>query len=289
VSSTEVWAVGRAGTQTLTMRWNGGTWTIVPSPSPSQYPNYLNGVAVAGAADIWAVGSANNEQTLIIHWNGTTWSAVPSPNPGTVLNTLEGVAVVSPGDVWAVGLYSSQQPDEVTLALHWDGTAWAVVPTANQATIYNVLSAVTVVGPTDIWAAGFSGWSGAQTLIEHWDGTSWTIVPSANPDPIRNFLIGLAATGPSNVWAVGYVTDYTGTSYQTLTEHWDGTGWTQVASPRPGATNTLLGIGAVGPGDIWAVGVQQSGSLYQTLVTRYSDPCASGTPTPSPTPGTLRR
>jgi hypothetical protein len=188
-----------------------------------------------------------------------------------------------------VGLSTSQQPNEATVALHWNGTAWAVVPTPNQATIQNFLYDVTVVGPNDVWAAGFYGWSSAQTLIEHWDGTSWTIVPSPNPDPIRNFLVGLTATGPNDVWAVGYVTDYVSTSYQTLIEHWDGTGWTQAASPRPGSSNTLLGIAAVGPADAWAVGVQQAGSLYQTLVAHYSDPCASGTPTPSPTPGTRRR
>jgi len=37
---------------------------------------------------------------------------------------LTGAAAVSPTDAWAVGSYGTFK----TLILHWDGTAWAKVP-----------------------------------------------------------------------------------------------------------------------------------------------------------------
>ena len=135
-----------------------------------------------------------------------------------------------------------------------------------------------------MWAAGFSGWTrgsdpGVSSIGTE---TGWTIVSSPNPHPIRNYLAGLAATGPADLWAVGYVTDYGANTYQTLIEHWDGTSWTLAASPRPGRSSTLEGIGAVGPGDVWAVGVQDSNITYQTLIAHYSDSCAGPSPTPTP-------
>jgi len=49
VAARDVWAVGdsiggNGVTQTLTERWNGTTWTVVPSPNPSATRNVLTGV-----------------------------------------------------------------------------------------------------------------------------------------------------------------------------------------------------------------------------------------------------
>jgi hypothetical protein len=40
----------------------------------------------------------------------------------------------------------------------------------------------------------------------------------------------------------------------TLAEHWDGSQWTVVATPAPGVNSIFLGVAAVGPADVWAVG-----------------------------------
>src|SRR5579864_5986490 len=61
-----------------------GKWSGVPSPNSSQYSNFLNGVAVISANDIWAVGNHdtgfdNITNTLTEHWNGQKWSVIPSP------------------------------------------------------------------------------------------------------------------------------------------------------------------------------------------------------------------
>jgi hypothetical protein len=124
------WAVGEATLpvnssestgQTLIERWDGSSWSVVPSPnagggSPSA-ANELLGVAAVSANNIWAVGefldpNLNNYQTLTEHWDGTSWSVIPSPNATTGHNYLTGVTALSTGDVVAVG--GANSPDNQT-------------------------------------------------------------------------------------------------------------------------------------------------------------------------------
>src|SRR6266576_1338798 len=66
VSASDCWAVGSSQTlelagsaaQTLTERWDGSSWTIVPSPNTdAKQSNSLTGVTCVSASDCWAVGS----------------------------------------------------------------------------------------------------------------------------------------------------------------------------------------------------------------------------------------
>jgi hypothetical protein len=81
-SASDVWAVGTRDAEaprTLIVHWNGSTWNLVPSPSPSPHSDELLGVAVVSGAFAWAVGGQGNK-TLIERWNGTAWTVQPSPN-----------------------------------------------------------------------------------------------------------------------------------------------------------------------------------------------------------------
>jgi hypothetical protein len=87
VSASDAWAVGnyssdKGGTQiTLILRWNGKTWTRVPSPSPNPDAsgvNNLAGVSTVGPGRAFSAGSAVDAWTgvnlaLIVNWNGKTW------------------------------------------------------------------------------------------------------------------------------------------------------------------------------------------------------------------------
>src|SRR5438552_1827217 len=76
----------------------------------------------------------------------------------------------------------------------------------------------------------------------------WSQVPSPNVGANANYLTGVAAIASTDVWAVGY---YSGTyTYETLIEHWDGTQWNVVPSPKLGLSNYLTGISAVSSTDI---------------------------------------
>jgi hypothetical protein len=214
----------------------------------------LDDVAVASLTDLWAVGSASTAtgtlHTLIEHGNGTTWTIVPSPNIGSGDNELHGVTVVAPDNIWAVGSSTSstgpillKQP----LILHWDGTAWSVVPAPNPGDGPAVLNAVAALSATDAWAAGYlaatNSW--VAPLLLHWDGTAWTPVTVLNPISGGGAFTGVVALAADNVWAVG------GAAFEPLIEHWDGTAWSWFDLRINGL---LKAVTARNPDDIWAVG-----------------------------------
>lgn len=187
------------------------------------------------------------------------WQAVSNPNPSSSTWSLfNGIAAISANDVWAVGgTTPSGSNVGQTLAEHWGGKQWAVVPSPNEGTASNQLSSVAAVSTSDVWAVGTTYQYASPsdlTLIEHWNGSAWSVVPSPDPGTAGNFLTGVAALSANNVWAVGYYSS-PGTIDLTLILHWDGTSWSVVSSPNPGASNNVLdGIAAASPTNIWAVG-----------------------------------
>jgi hypothetical protein len=286
ISATNVWAVGRTGINgfngsgSLIEHWNGGSWSIVPSPdaiSPTfNFFNVLNGVSGTSATDAWAVGwngfllEPALHRATIEHWDGTQWKLVPAPAIGNDAQNvvLEAVNAVSPDNAWATGYYSDDSIGNIThpLTLHWNGTQWSVVPGADISLSQTVnqinLNAVKAVSANDIWAAGAVSYLDAnnvgqsQGLIEHWNGTRWSIVASANPDATATNLTGLAPFAGNDIWAVGATgsPDPTG-ARDPLLEHWDGASWSVVSAPRPdknlncgffGAFATADGAAAVG-------------------------------------------
>jgi hypothetical protein len=284
--TSDVWEVGfyAFGTEkrTLIEHWNGADWSIVPSPNSNKRLNVLNGVDTISPSNTWAIGYATSggldQTTLVLHWNGTDWSIVPSPSPGTFgLNTLYAVTANSANDVWAVGSFTNIGEFAQTLALHWDGTSWQLIPSANVAGSNNELYAVVALSPSDVWAVGYWGnaASGFSTLIEHWDGISWSIVASPNSSG-DNFLQAVSATGPSDIWAVGWSRNPFNFQTGTLIEHWDGNSWSQVFSFGVEPSSAAYGVAAVSPQDAWAVG--DGGGL--ALIGRWNGSSWSVFPSP---------
>lgn len=280
VTTKDVWSVGsflptRGSGQALIEHWNGRAWTVAKK-APSVAGSSLDAVAAVSATDVWAVGNVSNasgfEQTFIEHWNGKTWSVVASPSPGAQTNFLQGVTAIAANDVWAVGSFINASGARQTLALHWDGAAWGIVPSpspsASTGGVGDEFIGTAAVSATDVWAVGNRG---SGTLIEEWNGTQWSAVPSPSPSTLANFLFGVAAVSSSEVWAVGEVQDPTTGIPSTLIEEWNGTSWSQVASPNPGSGSTpgdiLRGASAdPSSGQAWAVGFYTPGfGTEQTL------------------------
>ena len=293
-AANDVWAVGQyytannSGSRTVTLHWDGSTWTLVPSPSPASTYNMLSGVVALAANNAWAVGSYRDsvttlDRTLVLHWDGTSWSAVTSANMGTGSNSLAAIAASSATDLWAVGSYQAPGGGVTqSLTLHGDGTNWTVVSSPNSGTGNNALQGVLALAANNAWAVGsYDGGTFQQGLILHWDGTAWT--PVAVP-VAQASLTAIAGTGPTDLWAVGFTP---GIPSYTLALHWDGSAWSQ--TPTPNVTtysNVLSGVTALAPNTVWAVGSDSTGSLGQTLVLGYVTVCptATATATPSPTP-----
>ena len=147
--------------------------------------------------------------------------------------------------------------------------------------------AVNALSPADAWAVGdvYNSTSGAlNTLAAHWDGTRWVRVPSPSPgvQPGGSSLVGVSAASASDVWAVGYYENGSKVD-QNLVVHWNGTRWTQVPSPSPGAGDLLNGVTALSATDAWAVGGTVAGGVGQNLVLHWDG--THWTQVPSPSPG----
>lgn len=149
---------------------------------------------------------------------------------------------------------------------------WTSVSSPNSNTSSNTLHGVAAISLNDVWAVGYyddPARGVRHTLTEHWNGTAWSIVPSANTAlGDIDLLESVAAVASDDVWAVGFYGPGGVTSYQTLTEHWDGAHWSIVTSPNITGTNRLLSVTASAHNDVWAVGYSEFSS-NQTITEHW--------------------
>jgi hypothetical protein len=182
-------------------------------------------------------------------------------------NFLVSTASVNFNDIWAVGNQTNASGYDQTLAEHWNGTSWSVVPTSNQTAFLDDFNAVAAVSTNDVWAVG-DYWSSVDAstppnpttvtiIAQHWDGAAWTNVAMTQPAGNYGYLFGVTAIATNNVWAVGTYYNFGIGGYQTLVEHWDGVSWLQTPSSNTNtADNELIDVSAFSSTDVWAVGEQ---------------------------------
>ncbi len=273
VSATDVWAVGFGPQpggpayvkQTLIEHWDGSQWSIVPSPNPplSTYAQVeLDSVFALATNDVWAVGYGEDPSatvspadiTLVEHWDGAGWSIVSSPNPDQEVNQLHAIVGVASNDLWAVGQRGEGGtaccPYE-SLIERWNGTSWSVVTNPGQTALHGI----TALAANDVWAVGTPA-AGGGDIIEHWDGTAWSNVaaPIANANGGGISLFAVTAATATDIWAVGDQENPLigeGGTYDSVTEHWDGSAWTVVGLALQ--DSVLRGVVATGPANAWAV------------------------------------
>jgi len=262
-------------------------WVISETPNPGYYGNILHGLSARTATDVWAVGvqaTQTSNDTLALHWNGTSWAAVPTPNPwpecedGDILwggNSLSAVDAVSASDVWAVGseCYSANAIIE-----HWNGSAWSLVASPRGPNGFGSTAAlydVDAISATNVWAVGYSGSNGLDSLVEHYNGSTWSVVQAA--PSASGYLTSVSAIGANDVWAVGATDD------GNIVEHYDGTGWSVVPSPQPGTGSSLESVDARSPTDAWAVGTKSGfGARTSTFTLHWDGTAWREVPSPNP-------
>ena len=154
------------------------------------------------------------------------------------------------------------------------GSGWGIVPSYNFNSQDNVLASVSAISSIDAWAVGCYYPTGSQvlaTLAHHFDGIRWTAFPLPNVGTEQNVLFGVSMTSTGLAWAVGY---YESGKFRqnTLVEHFDGSVWSVVPSPSPGARHNLLyGVAAITDQDVWAVGAEEdSAGLWHTLTEHWN-------------------
>jgi hypothetical protein len=133
-------------------------------------------------------------------------------------------------------------------------------------------SSVTVVpGTHEAWATG------GPTGILRFNGRYWAPVTTPQPPDTELSLRAIYARAPSDVWAVGSYRYREGPDIgrQPLNEHWDGTVWLIVASPRlpivdpDGDGGLLRDVIAVAPDNAWAVGRHDYDGNHTALVQHW--------------------
>ena len=252
-SPSDIWAFGdflpdtsnsnQDATLSFAEHYNGTSWSVVPTPNTGvNFNSFYGGTASQG--DAWAVGEYLNsdyqDRGLIETWNGSSWSIAGNPQPGSVRDMLFGASALSPSDVWVVGDQEGASNVFETLAEHWNGSTWSVLPTPDPGPAGNHLYAVDAVSPGNVWAAGQQlGSNGPDRgLVEHWNGHTWSVVatpPSPSGDPL--VMLDAITVSGSTVWVAGEHDSPEGGG-QPLIGSYAGGKWSVAGLPPPPTART---------------------------------------------------
>jgi len=169
VAANDVWFVGSwvgpypgtsSTTPALTMRWNGASFELVPSPVIGTGQE-LHAVSAVNAQEVWAVGSLSSATTqfpYVIRWNGSSWSHVQIPPAGAIHSVVDVVATAS-NNVWISG-YKSPASTLTPVLLRYNGVGWTEITPPVAASALHVISA------NELYLA--------SDRLHRFDGSAWT-------------------------------------------------------------------------------------------------------------------
>jgi hypothetical protein len=303
------WFLGRIqGTSafqnfTLAETWNGSTWTIMPSPSPTLPGGgaQLNSVSCTSSTSCMAVGETQVFHVpggyLVPHpfaesWNGSKWSEMATPALANSGASLNGVSCTSRSNCMAVGNEGTpKNPTLFTLAEQWNGTAWQVRSTPPPLTPGGTaLSAVSCSGPDTCMATGYYGFSNgfgtSLTLSEEWNGTAWQRRDTPTPGN-SGALAGVSCTSAASCKAVGSHVVASATMVNaTLAEQWGGKHWKTRPTPNPAGAGAagFSAVSCISPSACMATGasLDQTGENQFTLAEAWNGTSWSLLHTPGP-------
>jgi hypothetical protein len=266
------WAVGYsydsslAAYRTMTQRFNGTSWSIVPSLNASATGySQLNRVDATSASNVWAIGS------LVERYDGSKWAAMTAP-AGVAPRGLD---VVSPTEVWVAGYVGSA----ATVAQWKNGTGTTRYTQASTGRHLTVFEAIAVDPSGQVWAVGWDRDYNApgrpvSSLVVHFNGASWSREATPNPAN-RNTLMDVVALANGEVFAVGVAQDTSGggiTPRSLMLRKHDAS-WSSPTVPQgeAGSQDQLLSVAAVSPSSVWSVGYYSSPSsgLYEPLLVHW--------------------
>jgi hypothetical protein len=261
-----------AATHELAENATAGAWTISPSDNGSEIGDPCNGVVSPFDRE---PGAGVYVQYLLDRVSGecADYQAIqPTANPtGASDSFLDGsVSCPAASACMAVGRSITSGAPYTALAEQWDGTTWSIQPTASPpaGSQGSYLDGVSCPSSNLCSAVGFyvDSTGTDESLAEIWDGTAWTMQPTPNPTGSRaTTLLGVSCPGVSYCVATGFYLDSTGVK-KTLSEIWDGTGWSIVATPNPSSPlrgSFLQGVSCTNASACIAVGSANTSSAPQ--------------------------
>jgi hypothetical protein len=182
------------GSERLTVaeRWNGKSWTLVPTISPGSFAE-LRAVSCRSATVCTAAGT-DLVSTVAERWNGMEWTLQESANSEAAFNALNGVACGSAKSCIAVGNSAKSLSGPFSsLAEGWNGTTWALqTPAGGAGEASSSLQAVSCVTAKACTAVGrYTTTEGATlTLANSWNGTGWALETTPNPVGVTHSELG---------------------------------------------------------------------------------------------------
>jgi hypothetical protein len=200
----------RTGGTAFAAAWDGKRWSLQAITSPAGLS--LLGVSCSAPRACTAAGGTvvNREGvTVAERWNGTSWHAQPTPTPaGFVASGFTAISCPTARACTAVGSYFGKTAGPLTLAEHWNGTAWRIQPTPNQPGAQrdelNQVSCTTATACTAVGDYAASDFSPFAALAQTWNGTRWRLQAIPTPDgTIGSDLNGISCTAPHPCTGVG--------------------------------------------------------------------------------------
>ncbi|HEV2373665.1 MAG TPA: hypothetical protein VGS19_16015 [Streptosporangiaceae bacterium] len=307
-------SVTSARTQvTLAETWDGTHWAIQPTPNPAgSIGTVLFAVSCPALRACTATGNYSPDlaspgvtAVLAEAWNGKNWHIQPTPSPAPPPGIHSGsellaVSCTSPRACTAAGSSPGtgrQAGIQVTLAEAWDGTRWAIQPTASPAHSAGTgLSAVSCTSAGTCVAAGsyvvqlpLSIVAGfpvpALTLAEAWNGTRWDVQPTRNRTGAATYseFNGVSCTSAQACTAAGDYVTSTGL-FAPLAERWNGMDWAIQPTPNPARNleSFLDGVSCTSARACTAVGFSTSISVTRALAERWNGTRWAIQPIPRP-------
>src|SRR5439155_10539916 len=199
------------------------------------------------------------------------WSIQPTRNAVVPGGSLAAISCSAASACTAVGSYRNLHGTPVTLAEHWDGSAWTLQATPNPAGATEAaLASVSCPSSTACIAVGHATVGGALTaLAVRWNGSAWSLLIVPSPGGKNAELLSVSCHSATQCTAVG---DYytSADASLTLAERWDGSTWTVQTTPNPSGSlaSALEGVSCPTSGACYAVGYRVdtgSSALYLAI------------------------
>jgi hypothetical protein len=241
---------GSSSQTALAELWNGRSWSLRLPPQGMHAR--LMGVSCPEPGMCLAVGDRSGGPALAELWNGKSWAVLSLGSlPGAQVGALRSVSCTSAAACTAVGSYASSSSSG-TVAERWNGARWAVQVTPPALALYGVSCAGTACAAVGVDRSGY-----LVSVALVWDGTQWAA--HAVPYPAHHAdteLSGVSCPSRAACIAVG---DYDRTGGNpgsaALAERWDGSRWSLLPAPSPGAAEyRLAGVSCTAAAACMAVG-----------------------------------
>lgn len=192
-SATDGWALSLNVDKNL-IHYAGGKWQVEGTLITDRFYNQLVSISMASASDGWAVGSH-----FMAQYDGKEWNIADNPVATRADVDLRAVTMVSPEEGWAVGAVkhladngTSTGPDS-GIILHFSKGEWSIAATPSQ-----TLSSISMVSPTEGWAAGLDPSASGSAAFLHYANGQWTPAGTLGHGPVVSISMGSATDG----WAV---------------------------------------------------------------------------------------